>query len=409
MSHVSTVTFGCRLNGVESDAMTALAAAAGHRDLTIVNTCAVTAEAVRQARQAIRRLKREAPGRTIAVTGCAATIDPAAFTGMPEVGRLIANREKTSPAVWGWPQAGLVPPEAPGRRTRAFLAVQNGCDHRCTFCVIPFGRGESRSVPATDVIAEAQRLVAAGAREIVLTGVDITAYGRDRTGRPGLGTLVRNLLDAVPTLPRLRVSSIDCIEADDALLDLIATEPRLMPYWHLSLQSGADLILKRMGRRHGRRDAVRFCAALRAARPEIVFGADLIAGFPTETEAHAEDSLALIDACGLTHLHVFPYSPRPGTPAARMPAVPPALLRERAARLREAGAVALRHHLARQAGRRVSVLMERGGCGRTPDFTTVRVGDGVPAGAFAEVAIEGHDGAVLQGRLIEDRGAACAP
>ena len=396
---VSVTSFGCRLNGVESDRMAALATAAGHRDLAIVNTCAVTAEAVRQGRQAIRRLKRERPDRGIMVTGCAAEIEPVAFAAMPEVDRRLPNAGKATPAAWGLPDTALDGAPPPSAHTRGFVEIQNGCDHRCTFCVIPFGRGASRSIPPEGVIARAGALMEAGAREIVLTGVDITAYGADRPGLPRLGGLVRALLAALPALPRLRLSSIDCIEADRALLEAIATEPRLMPHWHLSLQSGSDVVLKRMRRRHGRADALRICAAIRAARPEAVFGADFIAGFPTETEAMAADTLDLVEACGITHLHVFPFSPRPGTPAARMPPVDPAIVRQRAARLRAAGEGALRRHLAAQAGRTLPVLMERGGRGRTPDFTAVRLRQPVAAGDMTAVRIEGDDGRELHGSL----------
>lgn len=398
---VAVTSFGCRLNGVESDRMAALATAAGHRDLAIVNTCAVTAEAVRQARQAIRRLKREQPDRQLVVTGCAAEIDPAAFEAMPEVDRRLANGIKATPSAWGLPDDVVDGAPAPSAHTRGFVEVQNGCDHRCTFCVIPFGRGASRSLEPALVIARAAALMQAGAREIVLTGVDITAYGLDRPDLPRLGGLVTAMLTALPTLPRLRLSSLDCIEADPALVEAIATEPRLMPHWHLSLQSGSDLILKRMRRRHGRMDAVRFCATLRAARPEVVFGADFIVGFPTETEAMADETLELVEACGLTHLHVFPFSPRPGTPAARMPPVDPVRVRERAARLRAAGERALRRHLVAQAGRTLPVLMERGGRGRTPDFTTVRLGQAMAAGTVAMVRIEGDDGRELHGSPVD--------
>ncbi|MGU3545571.1 tRNA (N(6)-L-threonylcarbamoyladenosine(37)-C(2))-methylthiotransferase MtaB [Methylobacterium sp. A52T] len=405
---VETLTFGCRLNTVESEALRAHAAADG-RDRVVVNTCAVTAEAGRQARKAIRRIARERPGAEIVVTGCGAEVETEAYAAMPEVARLVGNAEKLRPE--GWSAAATGPGavmaaraaeptrvEAVAGHTRAFVPVQNGCDHRCTFCVIPFGRGVSRSVAEADVIAQVETIVARGGREVVLTGVDLTAYGRDLPGTaPSLGSLVRAILRAVPGLARLRLSSIDSVEADDALLAAIAEEERLMPHLHLSLQAGDDLILKRMKRRHLRADAIRFCETLRRLRPDIVFGADLIAGFPTETEAQFARSLDLVAECGLTHLHVFPYSPRPGTPAARMPPVAPDVIRARAARLREAGAGTLRWHLDAQVGRRLTVLAERGGVGRSADFTAVRLADAAEAGTFHTVSIAGHDGARLIG------------
>lgn len=404
---VDVVTFGCRLNIVESEAIGRHAAAAGLRSMTVVNTCAVTAEAARQARQAIRRLKREDPGRRIVVTGCGAEVETDTYRAMPEVDLMVPNRAKTEAATWAaLAGPGARPDETPGGglpawadagHTRGFIAVQNGCDHRCTFCVIPFGRGESRSIAADRVLARARAMVESGVAEIVLTGVDITAWGADLPGSPRLGQLIKALLAGVPELARLRVSSIDCIEADPDLMDAVATEPRLMPHLHLSLQSGSDLILKRMKRRHGRADAVAFCRALRALRPDMVLGADLIAGFPTETEAMFEDSLSLVEDCGLTHLHVFPFSSRPGTPAARMPAVPREVVRERAARLRIEGEAALQRHLDAQRGRILPVLMERGGRGRTEDFCAVRVDPPPPAGVLATVTITGHDGRNLTG------------
>ena len=403
---VETLTFGCRLNTVESEALRAHAAADG-RDRVVVNTCAVTAEAGRQARKAIRRIARERPGAEIVVTGCGAEVETEAYAAMPEVSRLVGNSEKLRPE--GWTAAGTGPGavmaartaeptriEAIAGHTRAFVPVQNGCDHRCTFCVIPFGRGNSRSVPAADVVAQIARIVDHGGREVVLTGVDLTAYGRDLPGPPlSLGTLVRRILRAVPGLARLRLSSIDSVEADAALLAAIAEEERLMPHLHLSLQAGDDLILKRMKRRHLRADAIRFCETARRLRPDMVFGADLIAGFPTETEAQFDRSLDLVAECGLTHLHVFPYSPRPGTPAARMPPVAAEAIRARAARLREAGVDALRRHLDAQVGRRLTVLAERGGEGRSADFTAVRLAAPEAAGTFHNVAIAGHDGTRL--------------
>jgi threonylcarbamoyladenosine tRNA methylthiotransferase MtaB len=404
------LTFGCRLNLVESEAMRRAALAHGRSNLVIVNTCAVTEEAVRQARQTIRRVKRERPEAEIAVTGCAAQIDPDRFAAMPDVCRVIGNAEKADPASWAPGGSGvgvsniMVAKAAPTilhegveDHTRAFLGVQTGCDHRCTFCVIPFGRGPSRSVPMDAVIRAAQHLTRKGFREIVLTGVDLTSYGSDLCGGPALGGLVKAILRAAPKLERLRLSSIDCIEADLELLDAFANEPRLMPHLHLSLQSGDDLILKRMKRRHHRADAVRLCAELRRRRPEIVFGADLIAGFPTETEAMFQNTLALVEDCGLTHLHVFPFSARPGTPAAKMPPVAPGIVKARAKHLREAGDVALRAHLAAQAGKVLRVLTERGGTGRTEDFSRVKIGE-VPPSRMIEMVITGNDGKMLDAR-----------
>ncbi|MGH6847590.1 MAG: tRNA (N(6)-L-threonylcarbamoyladenosine(37)-C(2))-methylthiotransferase MtaB [Methylocella sp.] len=406
---VEVLTFGCRLNLVESEAMRRAALACGRTNLVIVNTCAVTVEAVRQARQTIRRVKRERPRAEIVVTGCASQIDPGQFAVMPEVFRVIGNAGKTDPASWkGGGGGGIAVSDIMAARaapkilsegvedhTRAFLAVQTGCDHRCTFCVIPFGRGPSRSVPPDDVIYAAGHLTGNGFREIVLTGVDLTSYGTDLSGTPALGKLVKAILRAAPKLERLRLSSIDCIEADEELIDAFADEARLMPHLHLSLQSGDDLTLKRMKRRHRRADAVGFCAELRRLRPEIVFGADLIAGFPTETKIMFENTLALVADCGLTHLHVFPFSARPGTPAAKMPPVAPAIVKARAKRLREAGDAALRQHLEAQTGKLVRVLTERGGTGRTEDFTRVKIGN-VPPSQMIDVVIAGSDGKMLE-------------
>jgi len=407
---VETLSFGCRLNTVEAEVMRAHAApAAGDRDLVLVNTCAVTTEAGRQARKAIRRLARERPGAEIVVTGCGAEIETAAYAGMPEVARLVGNGAKLRSGTWAAVPADAAAPGAimaeraaePTRiaamagHTRAFVPVQNGCDHRCTFCVIPFGRGNSRSVPAADVVAQVRRIVDHGGREAVLTGVDLTAYGRDLDPGLSLGRLAQRILREVPDLARLRLSSIDSIEADEALLDAFATEPRLMPHVHLSLQAGDDLILKRMKRRHARADAIGFCERLRSLRPGTVFGADLIAGFPTETEAQFARSVDLVAECGLTHLHVFPYSARPGTPAARMPQLPGEIVRERAARLRAAGAAALRRHLDGEVGGYRTVLTERGGIGRTEAFTPVRLSGDVEPGVLLDVIIAGHDGRTL--------------
>lgn len=405
---VEVVNFGCRLNLVEGEAMRRAAGVAG--DLTIVNTCAVTAEAVRQARQTIRRLKREAPQRDIVVTGCAAQIHPEMFAAMPEVAKVLGNAEKLEAAAFAmgrriqvgdifarpsaWPAGGKIE-----GRTRAFLAVQNGCDHRCTFCIIPYGRGASRSMPPNEVLAAVETCLAKGVKEIVLTGVDLTAYGRDLGGAPRLGELVKTILGAAPTLPRLRLSSIDCIEADAELVEAMANEPRLMPHLHLSLQSGDDMILKRMKRRHSRADAIGFCIAIRRARPNIVFGADLIAGFPTETEKMFENTLALVEECGLTHLHVFAFSARPGTPAAHMPQVAPHVIAARARRLRQAGEAALARHHAAQVGKTLTLLTEQGGTARAEDFTKVRVGD-VPAARILAAQIVGHDGKMLVGSAL---------
>jgi threonylcarbamoyladenosine tRNA methylthiotransferase MtaB len=406
---VEVLTFGCRLNLVESEAMRRAALACGRTNLVIVNTCAVTAEAARQARQAIRHIRRERPGAEIVVTGCAAQIDPHRFAAMPDVFRVLGNAEKANPANWAGEggvrvdvsnimaakAAPKILSEGVEDRTRAFLAVQTGCDHRCTFCVIPFGRGPSRSVPPDEIFRAAQRLTSKGFREIVLTGVDLTSYGADLCGGPSLGELVKSILRAAPKLERLRLSSIDCIEADEDLVKAFANEARLMPHLHLSLQSGDDLILKRMKRRHGRADALRFCAELRRLRPEIVFGADLIAGFPTETEAMFQNTLALVEDCGLTNLHVFPFSARPGTPAAKMPPVAPEIVKARGKRLREVGAAALRKHLAAQTGKILSVLTERGGTGRTEDFSRVKIDD-LPPSQMIEMVIEGNDGKMLK-------------
>jgi threonylcarbamoyladenosine tRNA methylthiotransferase MtaB len=418
---VDIVTFGCRLNAYESEVMRG-AAADGGTDLVIVNTCAVTAEAVRQARQSIRRLKRERPGAQVVVTGCAAQTEPATFAAMPEVARVLGNGEKLDPRAWAETRASLArdsdvgltrdekirvddimavqetapqPIEGLDGRTRAFVQVQNGCDHRCTFCVIPFGRGNSRSVPMDEVVAQIGRLVANGYREIVLTGVDITSYGANLPGTPTLGQLVKQTLKRVPDLRRLRLSSIDSVEADADLLDAIAGEARLMPHLHLSLQSGDDLVLKRMKRRHTRADAIAFCEKVRRLRPDMVFGADLIAGFPTESEDMFARSLDLVDACGLTQLHVFPFSPRPGTPAARMPQLRREVVKERARRLRAAGEAALRGYLAAQLGTRHRVLMESEHGGRSEHFTPVRTGASHPPGAIVGVTVTGHDGRAL--------------
>lgn len=408
---VETLTFGCRLNGVESEAMRRAAESApGDQSLVIVNTCAVTAEAMRQARQAIRRAAREKPGARIVVTGCGAQTAPQTFADMSEVDRVVGNSAKRRAETWrsldSAPRVNVGPIEHGAfdaahvleGRTRAFVEIQNGCDHRCTFCIIPLGRGDSRSAPMADIMSRVDSLVERGAKEVVLTGVDLTSWGDDLPGTPRLGALTRAILRAVPDLRRLRLSSIDCVEADADLLAAFAEEERLMPHLHLSLQSGDDLVLKRMKRRHSRRDAIEFCARLRRSRPDIVFGADFIAGFPTETEAMFARTLDLVDECGLTHLHVFPFSPREKTPAARMPRVPPEVARERAARLRDRGARALATHLDQQIGRRLEVLTERGGLARARDFTSTLIAD-AEAGRLMEVDIAGVRGSSLLARL----------
>ncbi len=401
---IDVVTFGCRLNIAESEVIKREAAAAGIADTVVVNTCAVTSEAVRQARQNIRRIRRDRPDAHIVVTGCAVQADPQAFAAMPQVNRVLGNDEKLSPQDWQSDARVVVGDIMASKsltahgvdhidgHTRAFVQVQNGCDHRCTFCIIPFGRGNSRSLPVDDVVAQARRLTGNGYREIVLTGVDITSYGGDLDSRPKLGVLVKRLLNDVPALARLRLSSIDSVEADDDLLDALANESRLMPHLHLSLQAGDDMILKRMKRRHSRDDAIAFCRDVRRLRPDIVFGADIIAGFPTETEAMFRRSLDLVDECGLTQLHVFPFSPRPGTPAARMPQLDRGVIKERAQRLREKGEAALRAFLASQVGARRQVLTERGGIGRTEQFTAVRLASPLSPGMIVDLTVTGHDG-----------------
>ncbi len=416
MSAPIFATLGCRLNAYETEAMKELAAAAGLQGAVVVNTCAVTAEAVRKAKQDIRRLARENPGAAVIVTGCAAQTEPETFAQMPEVTRVIGNHEKMQAAVW----QGLAVPDLIGvtervhvddimsvretaghlidgfGRHRAYVQVQNGCDHRCTFCIIPFGRGNSRSVPAGVVIEQIKRLVDKGFAEVVLTGVDLTSWGADLPAAPRLGDLVMRILRLCPDLARLRISSIDSIEVDDNLMLAIASEPRLMPHLHLSLQSGDDMILKRMKRRHLRDDAIRFCEQARQLRPDMVFGADIIAGFPTETDEMFDQSLRLIEECGLTFLHVFPFSPRKGTPAARMPQVRGPQIKDRAARLRGAGDAALERHLAAQVGRQHLVLMEGAQMGRTEQFTEVTFGVDQPEGQIINAVITGYEGGRLR-------------
>lgn len=426
MMAVDVLTFGCRLNTAESEVIRREAEAAGLGSTVVINTCAVTAEAVRQARQAIRKARRENGDARIVVTGCAAQIEPETFAGMDEVDLVLGNAEKLDPAAWrrvagdnrppglsGHPDFGLSAAEkirvndimavketaahlieGIEGRTRAFVQVQNGCDHRCTFCVIPYGRGPSRSVPMGAVVSEIRRIVANGTPEVVLTGVDLTSYGQDLPGAPRLGELVTRILKLVPELPRLRLSSIDSIEVDPSLMRAIAEEGRLMPHFHLSLQAGDDMILKRMKRRHLSADAVAFCDAVRRLRSDVVFGADFIAGFPTETEEMFANTLAHIEDCGLTYLHVFPFSPRRGTPAARMPQLPRDVVKARAERLRAAGDARLARHLAAEIGATRQVLIERDGLGRTEQFTPTLIQGGRP-GEVLPARITGFDGTRL--------------
>ena len=402
------VTFGCRLNAYESEVIRARAAEDGLENAIVFNTCAVTGEAVRQARQAIRKARREHPGARLIVTGCAAQIDPAAFAGMPEVDLVLGNAEKSAPGAYA-PQAADAPRvrvndimsvrETAGHlvdglkdRARAYVEVQNGCDHRCTFCVIPYGRGNSRSAPAGEVVEQIRRLAAQGYAEVVLTGVDVTSWGADLPGAPSLGQLVARILKLVPELPRLRLSSIDAAEIDADLLRCLGEEPRLMPYLHLSLQAGDDMILKRMKRRHSRADALALVEKVRAVRPDTAFGADLIAGFPTETEAMFENTLRLVEEAGLAFLHVFPFSPRPGTPAARMPQLTRAVIKPRAERLRQAGEAALARHLQRQVGRTLTGLVEREGAARAEDFTEIAFSGAGEPGALVALKVTSQDG-----------------
>ncbi|MDB5418715.1 MAG: 2-methylthioadenine synthetase [Phenylobacterium sp.] len=404
---VDIVTFGCRLNAYESEVIRKRAAEDGLADAVVFNTCAVTGEAVRQARQAIRKARRERPDAKLIVTGCAAQIDPAAFAAMPEVDLVLGNAEKSAAGAYALsPELGRVRVndimsvrETAGHlidglkdRARAYVEVQNGCDHRCTFCIIPYGRGNSRSAAAGEVVEQVRRLTAQGYREVVLTGVDITSWGTDLPGQPSLGQLVARILKLVPELPRLRLSSIDAAEIDADLLRCLAEEPRLMPYLHLSLQAGDDMILKRMKRRHSRADALKLVAEVRAVRPDVAFGADFIAGFPTETEAMFENTLSLVDEAGLAFLHVFPFSPRPGTPAARMPQLAKAEVKARAARLRAAGDTAMGRHLQRQVGRRLAGLVERPGLARAEDFTELSFTGEARPGEIVALTVTGHDG-----------------
>src|SRR3954470_6934417 len=419
---VEVVTFGCRLNAFESEVIARKAESAGLADIVVINSCAVTGEAVAQTRQSIRRLKRERPELRIVVTGCAAQTQPEMFASMPEVARVLGNEEKMRSEAWSAARTALqaaamfdidadqkvavadimsvremAPHLLEGYQSglpRVFVQVQNGCDHRCTFCIIPYGRGNSRSVPMGAVVAQVRALTEHGHAEIVLTGVDLTSYGADLPGAPKLGQLVKQILRHVPEMKRLRISSIDQVEADRDLLDAVADDERLMPHLHLSLQSGDDLVLKRMKRRHSRKQAVEFCAQVRRLRPDIALGADIIAGFPTETEEMFARSQELVDECGLTFLHVFPYSPRPGTPAARMPQVPANAIRERAKRLRATGEAALQRRLNSEFGHIRQVLIESATLGRTEHFIPVAIGGDSP-GAVRALAITGND----RGRL----------
>jgi threonylcarbamoyladenosine tRNA methylthiotransferase MtaB len=404
------ITFGCRLNAFESEVIRRAAAAAGLTGAVIVNTCAVTAEAERQARQAIRRARRQRPGASIIVTGCAAELSPERYSALPEVDRVLDNRAKLRPQSYRQPElpasdlsetaAHLVVDGFEGK-SRAFLQVQQGCDHRCTFCVIPYARGPSRSVPMGIIADQTRRLATAGYREIVLTGVDLTAYGADLPGRPSLGQMVRRLLAAVPELGRLRLSSLDPAEIDAELWRLIAEEERLMPHLHLSLQAGDDMILKRMKRRHSRADAIAVARRARALRPEMALGADLIAGFPTETEAMFCRTLDLIAECGLAFVHVFPYSARPGTPAARMPQLPGAVIKERAQRLREAAETALAAELASRVGSETDVLIERPETGRAAFYAAVNLATAASEGSVQRMRLVGSNGRSLIGVPVQ--------
>ncbi|BDI60795.1 MiaB/RimO family radical SAM methylthiotransferase [Qipengyuania nanhaisediminis] len=384
------ISLGCRLNIAESEQMKAMLADAG--DVVVVNSCAVTAEAVRQTRQAIRKARRARPDARLIVTGCAADIERDAIAAMPEVDGLVANTQKLDPRAWNTPRAEAPPPPT---RTRAFIAVQNGCDHSCTFCVIPQGRGASRSMSVDAVQRTVEHHLALGAKEIVLTGVDLTSWGHDLPGEPGLGVLVGHLLDAFPRMPRLRLSSLDGVEIDDQLFELLAGEERVMPHCHLSLQHGHDLILKRMKRRHSRAQAVEQVAALKARRPEISIGADLIAGFPTETDEHHAANLSIIEECDVVHGHIFPYSPRPNTPAARMPQVDRLVIKQRAAELRNAVGRRRAAWLESLVGESLAVLAERDGTGYAPSFARVRLPDGTPAGSLLHVTPADLEGGLL--------------
>ena len=408
------ITFGCRLNTYESEVMRAHAKNAGMGDAIIFNTCAVTSEAERQARQAIRRARRENPNAKIIVTGCAAQINPGRFADMAEVDRVIGNDLKLKEETWGLPPAERVlvndimaVKETAGHlidgvegHARAFIQVQNGCDHRCTFCIIPYGRGNSRSVPMGEIAEQVRKLVTAGYNEIVFSGVDVTSYGADLPGQPKLGQMIRRVLAAVPELPRLRLSSLDPVEIDEDLWRLIGEESRLMPHLHMSLQAGDDMILKRMKRRHLRADAIEMCRRARELRPDIVFGCDIIAGFPTETEEMFSNTLKVVEECDLTFLHVFPYSPRPGTPAAKMPQVEKSVIKERAARLREAGERQLKRFLNLNINKQRQIIVEQSNIGRTEHFAAVKLETDLPVGSLARVTVTGVEGDKLTGTIV---------
>lgn len=409
------VTFGCRLNMHESEVMRDHAKNAGLQGVIIFNTCAVTKEAERQARQAIRRARRENPDAQIVVTGCSAQIDPEQYADMPEVDRVIGNEEKLQAESWGAPAHARIlvndimsVKETAGHlidgyedRTRAFLQVQNGCDHRCTFCIIPYGRGNSRSVPIGVIAKQVHSLVERGYKEIVFTGVDVTSYGHDLPGSPSLGQMIRRVLALVPGLARVRLSSLDPVEIDADLWRLIAEEPRLMPHLHLSVQAGDDLTLKRMKRRHLRGDVIAVCERARALRPDMAFGADIIAGFPTETDEMFANTLRLVEECDLTFLHIFPYSEREGTPAAKMPQVDPAVRKARAAKLRDLRDVQMNRFLGRHLGQTLEVLIEKDGLGRAADFASVKLDRAIEPGSLVSVRVTGAEGGLLTGEVIE--------
>lgn len=421
---ISVVTLGCRLNAYESDVMAQNARLSGLKNAVIINSCAVTNEAVRASRQAVRRAKKNNPDASIIVTGCAAQVDPESFAAIDGVDRVIGNFEKMQPQIFSDVLGGSepirvndimtvtqhapqllsgsnMPDEKLQSRTRAFVQVQNGCDHRCTFCIIPYGRGNSRSVPAGEVVAHVKNLSAQGYKEVVLTGVDISSWGTDLPGTPPLGDLVRRILKLVPDLPRIRLSSIDLAEIDDVLLEVISSEPRFVPYLHLSLQHGDSLILKRMKRRHTREDAIALCARLREARPDMTFGADIIAGFPTETDAQFEQSLSIIDVIDIAWLHVFPFSPKAGTPAAKMPAVHGPDIKARAKTLRQAGDAARIRHFKNRTGNTDVLLVEKDGFGRLADFTPVSFTPcGAQTGELREASLTGYDSEHMNGTLI---------
>ncbi len=420
MSETRIVTLGCRLNTYESEVMRDHAESAGLEDAIVINTCAVTGEAERQARQTIRRLRRENPGATIIVTGCAAQIHPDNFAAMPEVNRVLGNREKMQAESFRFTPAAAedaTPVDVTdimnaketahhliggfGNRARAFVQVQQGCDHRCTFCIIPFGRGPNRSLSAEGITKQVRALVEGGFKEVVLSGVDLTSYGADLPNRPTLGQMVKKLLTSVPNLERLRLSSLDPAAVDQDLFDAIINEARLMPHIHLSLQAGDDMILKRMKRRHTRAQAIELCERLRANRDDLVFGADLIAGFPTETEEMFENSLRLVEDCGLTFLHVFPYSSRPGTPAAKMPDLPGDLRKERAAKIRAVGDQAFNAYAQSRIGSRARVLIEKENEGLCEHYVRVRLDENAEPGSIVPVRLTGLDGETLLGTRDE--------